>query len=325
MSPSAAERAALACEVLRVDEAVAAGDDVELHGMSPSGRGVARVLGGASYGRRGRAHPPDCRISRPGMPYVGLVGMTERLVGRHGERARLEALLRPRRAAASGAHRPARRRGGRGQDAAGRRGRRRRRAARPARRGDARAARAPYGPLVAALRSRLRAQPGAPGRRRPAARRSSRCCCPSWASPPRRADRPTLFEALRARFAHLAADRARGRAARRPAVVRRGDARGARGARRAARASCRCSCSPPTGPTGCRASHGAPPPAQRPAPRGPRSRSSCSARSRRRRPRPCSREALGAAPDPALARAIHARAQGIPFFAEELAAARCGA
>ena len=61
--------------------------------------------------------------------------------------------------------------------------------------------------------------------------RISRCCCRSSARRRRPSDRATLFEAIRCALAHA---RARARAARRPAVVRRRDARAARRARGAA-------------------------------------------------------------------------------------------
>ncbi len=191
--------------------------------------------------------------------------MTERLVGRHGERARLEELLR---------------RAGDGVGAivllGGEAGvGKTRLAAEVAAGADAlvlrgsatQGATAPYGPLVAALRSRLRAQPDALAGAGPL-RAELALLLPELGDRAAAADRPTLFEALRAAFAHVAAER--------PALVllddlqwsdeatlevlsvaRRAGARAA--AARARRVPVRRAAAPARDPT----------PAQRPAPRGP--------------------------------------------------------
>ena len=209
--------------------------------------------------------------------------MTERLVGRHGERARLEELLR---------------RAGDGVGAivllGGEAGvGKTRLAAEVAAGADAlvlrgsatQGATAPYGPLVAALRSRLRAQPDALAGAGPL-RAELALLLPELGDRAAAADRPTLFEALRAAFAHVAAERHGARPARRPPVVRRGDARGALPRSPCRCASCRCSCSPRTGPTGCRAGTGSGACATTCAARAT-STSSCSARSDRRTRRRC--------------------------------------
>ena len=127
---------------------------------------------------------------------------------------------------------------------------------------------APYGAVVAALRPRLRAEPdaldgvrpaGAAPRRAPAgARHAGRHLGPRDA----RRGHP-----LRAR---TAGRRPPGAARpRRPALVRRGDARAAVGAGRAAAASCRCSCSPGYRSDGLPRDHGV-----------RRLRTSCGARAR---------------------------------------------
>ena len=65
---------------------------------------------------------------------------------------------------------------------------------------------APYGPVVAALRSRLRADPGALAACGPLGAHLA-LILPELGAPLPATDRPTLFEAIRCAFAHLAEDR----------------------------------------------------------------------------------------------------------------------
>ncbi|MFP5362470.1 MAG: ATP-binding protein [Thermoleophilia bacterium] len=65
---------------------------------------------------------------------------------------------------------------------------------------------APYAPVVAALRTRLRADPGALAGCGPLASHLA-LVLPELGAPAPDSDRPTLFEAIRCAFAHLAADR----------------------------------------------------------------------------------------------------------------------
>ena len=140
-------------------------------------------------------------------------------------------------------------RGRRRQDAPRRRGRRRLGRARAARRGE--------------LQRRL---PLRPCRRRAArvpARRPARFAglgalrahlallLPELGEQAPAGDRATIFEAIRAALAEIGG--ARARRARRPAVVRRGDARAARRARADARRAAAVLVSAPTAPTACRA------------------------------------------------------------------------
>ena len=76
---------------------------------------------------------------------------------------------------------------------------------------------------------------------------------PELGDPAPASDRATLFEAVRGALAHLAARAARAARARRPAVVRRRHPRAARRRSPSRSASCRCSWSPATAPTACRA------------------------------------------------------------------------
>ena len=176
----------------------------------------------------------------------------------------------------------------------------------------------PYGPLVAALRSRLRAQPGALDGVGPL-RAQLALLLPELGEPATAADRPTLFEALRAGYAHLAAAA--------PAVVLLDDLQWSDEATLEVLAAL----AEPLGELpllvlAAYRSDGL-----------PRSHGLRRLRNDLRRAGTLEElvlgplteeetaallaEALGAAPDPALAAAIHARAQGIPFFAEELAEA----
>ena len=91
------------------------------------------------------------------------------------------------------------------------------------------------GPAVLlAVRPRHGGPPRAPARRtRTASPRAARCaaawpcCCPSSVAAEASDDRATLVEAIRCGLAAMVAERPRGDPARRPAVVRRGDARAA--------------------------------------------------------------------------------------------------
>ncbi len=242
--------------------------------------------------------------------------MTERLVGRHGERARLEELLR---------------RAGDGVGAivllGGEAGvGKTRLAAEVAAGADAlvlrgsatQGATAPYGPLVAALRSRLRAQPDALAGAGPL-RAELALLLPELGDRAAAADRPTLFEALRAAFAHVAAER--------PALVLLDDLQWSDEATLEVLSSLAVPVRElPLLVLAAYRSDGLP---RRHGirrlrndlrraghldelvlgPLGPEDTAALLA------------QALGAPPDPALARAIHERSEGIPFFAEELAAA----
>ena len=143
----------------------------------------------------------------------------------------------------AGLARAAGRRGGGGQDAPGRGGAGGR--AGVARRG-AVARAAAYGPVVAALRSRLRRDPAALDGVRAAAGAPGRAVAGARAAPAEASDRATVFEAVRRALETLAP--ARG-AARRPAVVRRGDARAAGRARGAAAGAADARRGARTGPT----------------------------------------------------------------------------
>ena len=92
---------------------------------------------------------------------------------------------------------------------------------------------APYGPIVAALRSHLRADPGGLDECGPL-RPHLALLLPELGDPAADSDRATLFEAVRCAFARDLRRRPSDRPPRRPAVVRRGDPRAARGARLAA-------------------------------------------------------------------------------------------
>ena len=127
------------------------------------------------------------------------------LIGRHAERARLESALEKARlgegsivlvGGEAGVGKTAARRGPRG--------RRRTPCCCAARR--ARAAPRPYSPVVAALRSHLRSAPGGLAIGGPL-RAQLALLLPELGDPAPAADRPTLFEAMRCAFAHVAAER----------------------------------------------------------------------------------------------------------------------
>ena len=227
------------------------------------------------------------------------------LVGREAELARLAEARR------------ARRDGPRLDRAALRRGRRRQDAASPRR--------PPTRPRRSSCAGRPPAARGAPTA--PSSRRCARSCAPTrtrstsaarcaphlalllpeLGEPAPASDRATLFEAIRCALAQLGRRApARSLRARRPALVRRGDARAAGGAGRAAAASCRCSWSPPTAPTGSPATTGCGGCATSCGAAG-RWTSSRSRRSTATTSPRCSARLLGAPPSPALARAIHDR------------------
>ena len=189
-------------------------------------------------------------------------------------------------------------------------------------RGAATPAGSPYGPVVGALREYLRVDPRRPRRLRAAAHPPRRCSSPSSARRAPSGDRATLVEAIRCGLATLVAERPGGAAARRPAVVRRGHDRAARGARAAAAPSCRCWSSRPTAPTSCPRTH----PLRRLRHDLRRDRALARARAGARSTRRETGELIAAArraptPSPRLTRLLHDRTGGVPFFVEELTAA----
>ena len=226
--------------------------------MSPVRWRGSVLLTGSPYGRRGAAQRRNCRISavrlpdRRGARAVRSVDSSPMDAGTRSsaaarqrawlEDAVAEAVARPGRARAAGG------RGGRRQDAPGRGGRRAA-PARPSCAAPPRRRRRRTRPIVAALRRYLQRSAGRRSRAAGRCAATSRCCCPSSATPSPRRDRATLFEAIRCALATIAAQPAGRRPARRPAVVRRRDARAAGGPRRARCATCRCWSSPPTART----------------------------------------------------------------------------
>ena len=181
---------------------------------------------------------------------------------------------------------------------------------------------APYGPIVAALRSYLRATPDGLDRLRPAAAAPGADPARARASRRRPATGPPLFEAVRCAFAQVGRRAAAARRARRPPVVRRGHARAASGARRAARPSS------PSLVIAAYRSDGLPRDhmlrrLRHELRRGGR----LDELDARRRSTPAEtaelleRDPRGARPRRRSTRAIHDRTQGVPFFVEELARA----
>ena len=127
------------------------------------------------------------------------------LVGRDAERERLEEALARARLGARLARAPGRR-GGRGKDAARRRAGRRARTPWCCGAAPATGPAAPYAPVVASLRSYLRASPDGLDDSGPL-RPHLALILPELGDPAPASDRATLFEAVRAALAHLARER----------------------------------------------------------------------------------------------------------------------
>src|SRR5215216_157868 len=197
-------------EVVGGSPAVAADDDVELHCVTPSGPSLGPSFGSEAnlcaprplvIGRIAVVRVTACRIDRITLPPMTARGA---LVGRREERARLEAALERAGAGAGsivlvggeagvGKTRLAAELAG-GSDALLLRGA-------PAQGGSA-----PYGPVIAALRSHLRSHPHALADPGPL-RSQLALLLPELGDPAPAADRPTLFEALRWALAGIAAER----------------------------------------------------------------------------------------------------------------------
>ena len=183
-----------------------------------------------------------------------------------------------------------------------------------------RAAAVPYGPIAAALRSHLRADPAGLDAVGPLGAHLA-LILPELGDPAAASDRATLFEAIRCALAQVAAAG--------PAIVVLDDLQwsdeatlellpalaelaarhvAARGRRPTAATASRATTCCAGSVTSCAAAGGLDELVAGPA-------------RRERRPAELLAEVLGDAPAPSLVRAIHDRTQGVPFFVEELARA----